>query len=355
MPFELDQWQPQAMTAAVNLMGSDMVTAEEYPVLATFFWGDDAYEMHQTVHIGIDIIEGEQELMAALRVYDPAVYGRGEEKSTIVLTLPKFEETRDIKFADVISTREPGESFYSATLVDREVQRRNRNLLQKFLATLEYMGARGLLGSVQMPDANGNLVEVANWQFPEANLPDAFTGAKLWTHDDATPRADVQLARRVIRRSTHAAPTMWYGFGGSEAIEALVTSKSLRGDAESLTLERAASKLRLNRIFEYEREYKNADGTYSQTIDSKQFVVVGYRRDFFRLHCQDVYKTLSAMMAAAGEDMSALTQMRDMEKMFAVCDLVANRRDKTLDIIFTSFAMPTVQAPGCAYVMTVVG
>ena len=346
--MDLSQWSPQSLTGAVMLIISDMI--ENYPVLYHLYWSDEKKKQHKGVNIGIDIVEGSQALMRALSVYDPSVIGKGETRSTITATMPRFDEVLLILLGDILTTREPGSSERDTLNIDKESRRKLRVLIGKFLTTLEYMAARSLFGSVMMPDANNAMVEVANWNLPDSHTQAALAGDNRWGQSTSAPRANVDAAKVLVRNATHSDPMQWYGFASSDVINAAASDANLRGTAEILSDEQVAAKLRLDKIIPYDREYYNEDTeAWTRIIPRNQIAIVGNQMDFFCLHFLDIYGVLVAMQAVAD---NYDDPPEEILGGLAASQMKLKDSPRSLAVSLEGAVLPACQAPGCTVILT---
>lgn len=352
----LPNYSPRALSMSVHLTMSDMI--EDYPILSTFFTGPGRRREHMAYAIDITIVNGTKETMAYLSIYDSNAVGRRTKKKSLVVTLGKFGEDRVIKAGGgLISLRDPDMEDYHTMQIDAEVRRENEDILGSFLLSLEYMCAKSVMGSITMPDGDGNLVEVADWGLPDTHSPAAYTGSQRWTEDDSQPQKDVRRAKRLIRRAVLRSPQRWYGIAGQDAISALEDNKALRGDGGMLDLDMVARKLKLEQIIEYDGDTYNPDtDAYTPIIGDDKFVVVGDSPGFFRLHYYSIASLMQELKMLAGQNTSAAAMnLRDLGDNLVFSDLDISKAPRGLVLTFESYPLPVCHAPGNVVVLTPVG
>lgn len=367
----LPEYSPESLSQALHLTASDMI--EDYPILSSIF---DMHEGHNAVNISVTVIEGATDLMAVLDIFDPPSVGGRTGKRTLSITLPKFWESRSIGLTgELLSLREPDNVSERATMMlESEVNREHSDLIGKFLSTLDYMCALSLTGKISMPNAQNAVVVVANWNLPASHTPPPFTGAaapggqddtwetnnvlpKPWTADDSRPDNDIEFAKTLIRRETRRSPRQWIGVGGSDAVNALRSNKTLRGSQLRLSRQQLLDELELDNIIEYNMEaYSYDTQTWSRPIKKNQFVVLGKSPRFFVLHYLRIHDVLRQIrMLAMGQANVEWPQsdipMGDIEAMIAASELTFTPRPRALDVTLESYPLPMCQAPGCAVVM----
>lgn len=352
----LPNYSPRALSMSVHLMLSDMT--EDYPILSTFFTGPGRRREHMAYAVDITLVNGTKETMAYLSIYDSNSVGRRTKKQSLVVTLGKFGEDRVIKAGGgLISLRDPDMEDYHTMQIDAELRRENEDLLGTFLLSLEYMCAKSLMGSITMPDGDGNLIEVANWNLPAEHTPDAYTGSNRWDQDDSQPQKDVRNAKRLIRRAVLRSPQRWYGVAGHNAISALEDNKALRGDGGLLDLDMIARKLKLDGIIEYSADTYNPDTqAYTPIIGDDEFVIVGDSPGFFRLHYYSIASLMQELKMLAGQNTSAAAMnLRDLGDNLVFSDLDISKAPRGLVLTFESYPLPACHAPGNVVVLKPVG
>ena len=304
-------YSPYALSRAVNKvkMPKAMVVTEKI---------FRQRERRDARNVDWDIISGSDALMPALSIYAPAYVGQRTKTDTVTAQMPRLSEIRSLSvLGQRLARREPGAADRPTETMKGAIRREHQDLVRKIGRTTEYMAAKSLGGTIELPDEDGAMVKVADWEVPAKNKPAAYTNAARWTEDDSDPAQNVIAMKTQISLAVGGGVEEWIAFAGTKAASALRTNKSLKGDGKRLKLKRVAEELEIDEIIHYDDAYiSDGSADWTPFVATNEFLLVGWSNEFFSLMYLDVYDLLAQRAHADGVMGTDIPAAEIMEMLF---------------------------------------
>ena len=305
------------------------------------------------INVGWDIMSGSEALMPVLSIYAPSYVGQRVKTNTVTAQLPRLSEVRSLSvLGQRLSRREPGAANRPTETMKGAIRREHQDLFRKVARTTEYMAAKSLGGSIELPNEDGEMVKVADWEVPAKNRPAAYQNDDRWTEDGSDPAQNVIAMKTQISLAVGGGVEEWIAFVGTKAKNALQTNKSLKGDGKRLKLQTVAEDLEVDEIIHYDDAYiSDGSADWTPFVATNEFLLVGWSNEFFELQYLDVYDLLAARADAAGISGTDIPTSEIMEMMI-YSDMWLNRSTLAYELMVEGYLLPVVKAPNAVAKMT---
>lgn len=264
----------RALTAAVNKM-----RPVKTPILDKLF---RRRRGHTTDRLAIDIKLSAERVLPNISVYAPATVESKTDRKVITLSAPRFAPKRLISAADLNAVRAWGQEAGTELLATR-IGDEQEDMRLEIDRTREFMAVKSLQGSV----VDGDGTTLVDFGFSEDQQPE-LENTDAWDDDASDPVADLRAWKRYISNRVPMV-TAWYGFCGSDAMDALLNNTSVQNllkyqRGAQIAEEGRIANLAGVEIEEYFGSYKNSSGVVTEMYAAKEFILVGYSEDAMSEH-----------------------------------------------------------------------